>query len=497
MTKITKIPIKEQTYNNETEMLIAELSERMNSSKDWTDELRRTSKTQEIKSTITNGELILQNDEYLKDMLKYDLFEKVTKVKRIPDWRSSNDTNNYWLDLDTTHVKAYIDKTYNVQFSTDMLNEVIDHEAYANKYHPIKSMIESKDWDGNERLETLFIDYLGAPDTHYTRQAAVKWVMGSVARVYHPGIKFDTMPVLYGEQGSGKSTFAAKMGGQWYNSSLNSFSGDEAFKKLQGSWICEIQELSAFQKSTIEEIKGFIDAVVDVYRASYGRRVERHPRQCVFIGSTNNYEFLKDKTGNRRFWPITTNKEQANKSPHDDLTQEVVQQLYAEAKYYFDKDPTSSALLLDEEAAQDALEMQNEHAEKDYLVGQIEEFLERPIPSDYWKMTVNEKRFEMNKIAKEKDNIKLFGNGKLIQVGSQYKPNQYKWRDKVCALEIWHVMMSHDDQPQQHHLRKIDTALRNTIYCNEKKKYKRFGEGIGRQYGFDVDLEPYYKSLLD
>lgn len=293
MMSICDFPTDEQALDNETEKLIAELNERKNGGDHWTDELRRTPKTQEIKNTITNGELIVQNDEYLKDMLQYDLFEKVTKVKRTPYWRSTNDTNNYWLDLDTTHVKAYIDKTYKVQFSTDVLNEVIDHEAYANKYHPIKSLIESKEWDGIKRLERLFIDYLGAPDTHYNRQAAIKWVMGSVARIYRPGIKFDTMPVLYGKQGSGKSTFAAKMGGQWYNSSLNSFTGDEAYKKLQGSWICEIQELSAFQKSTIEEIKGFIDAVVDVYRASYGRRVERHPRQCVFIGSTNNYEFFK------------------------------------------------------------------------------------------------------------------------------------------------------------------------------------------------------------
>lgn len=207
--------------------------------------------------------------------------------------------------------------------------------------------------------------------------------------------------------------------------------------------------------------------------------------------------FLKDKTGNRRFWPITIDKERAVKSPHDDLTQEVIQQLYAEAKYYFDKNPTPRALLLDEAAEQDALEMQNEHAEKDSLIGEIEEFLERPIPRGYWKLPLDERRLEINKVAEKKEDIKLFGSGSIIQIGSHTKPAQYQWRDKVCALEIWRVMMKRDDQPQQHHLRKIDTALRNTVYCSEQKSRKRFGEGIGRQWGFDIELKPYYESLLD
>ncbi|WP_244055392.1 virulence-associated E family protein, partial [Staphylococcus argenteus] len=106
--------------------------------------------------------------------------------------------------------------------------------------------------------------------------------------------------------------------------------------------------------------------------ASYGKRIERHPRQCVFIGTTNNYEFLKDQTGNRRFFPITTDKNKATKSPFDDLTQDIVQQMFAEAKVYFDDDPTDKALLLDKEASETALKVQEEHSEKDALVGEIE-----------------------------------------------------------------------------------------------------------------------------
>ncbi|MEB7459325.1 phage NrS-1 polymerase family protein [Staphylococcus borealis] len=462
---------------------------------DWRSQLRRSATTQALKKTTTNAEIILANDESLKDMVQYDTFEKVTKLKRLPYWRSKDDKNYYWADIDTTHVISHIDRDYNVQFSRDIMDNVIEKEAYHNKFNPIKSMIESKEWDGVKRIETLFIDYLGAEDTHYNREVAKKWVMGAVARLYVPGIKYDVMVVLYGKQGGGKSTLASRMGGHWYNQSIKDFKGDEAYKKLQGSWICEIEELSAFQKSTIEEIKSFVTAIVDIYRASYGRRTERHPRQCVFIGTTNNYEFLKDKTGNRRFLPVTTNKEKATKSVFDDLTPDIVQQMYAEAKVYFEENPTDKNLLLDEEANKTALQMQEEHSEKDTLVGEIEEFLERPISADYWKLSIEEKRWVMSDMANRQDEIKLFGDGSVIQIGSNTKPSQYIWRDKVCSKEIWKVMMGNNNQPQQHHLRKIDEALRNIPYCGESKNRSRFGEDIGRQYGFDVDMSSYYKEL--
>ena len=460
---------------------------------DWLNSLRVSPSTGAHKSTTTNGEIILRNDEKLKDMLQYDSFEKITKLKRLPYWRSSDDKNYYLSNMDTVHVKAHIDRCYNIQFSTDILNEVIDKIAYDNKDHPIQSMIESKKWDGKERIETLFIDYLGASDTHYNRQVAKKWVMGAVARIYNPGIKFDSMVVAYGEQGDGKSTLASKMGGNWYNQSIKSFAGDEALKKLQGSWICEIEELSAFGKSTIEEIKSFISAITDVYRPSYGRRVERHLRQCVFIGTTNNYEFLKDKTGNRRFWPVTTDKSKATKSPFDDLTQEVVQQMYAEAKVYFDKNPIDKTLLLDEKAAEMAIKMQEEHSEKDDLVGEIEAFLERPIPSNYWDMPLYEMRSAIDRTIND-DDIKTFEGGTTIQVGSS-KPGAYMWRDRICSKEIWKVMMKRDDQPKVHESRRIEDALRNISYCSVNKKRMRFGKNIGRQYGFEIDMKEYHENM--
>ncbi|EJD96960.1 hypothetical protein HMPREF9988_04112 [Staphylococcus epidermidis NIHLM053] len=150
-------------------------------------------------------------------------------------------------------------------------------------------------------------------------------------------------------------------------------------------------------------------------------------------------------------------------------------------------------MLLDKEASETALKVQEEHSEKDALVGEIEEFLERPIPSDYWYRTLEEKRISAHDVI-DQDYIKLYGDGKLIELPNT-KPGAYVWRDKVCSMEIWKVMMKRDDQPQPHNLRKIDKALRNTRYCSTVKKQTRYGEGIGKQYGFSIDLSSYYKEL--
>lgn len=489
--------VTKEEVNKEDVFEVIDQYTEINEQSDWKSQLRISQSTGAYKKSTTNGEIILKNDKDLKGLVEYDTFEQVTKLKRLPYWRAKTDNNYYWSDIDTTHVIAHIDKSFNIQFSRDTMDSVIEKEAYQQKVNPIKSMIESKPWDGIKRIETLFIDYLGAEDSHYNREVAKKWVMGAVARIYQPGIKFDTMVILYGKQGGGKSTVASKMGGKWYNQSIKTFKGDEAYKKLQGSWICEIEELSAFQSSTIEDIKSFVSAVIDIYRASFGKRAQRYPRQSVFIGTTNNYEFLKDKTGNRRFLPVTTDKEKATKSPFEELTQDVVQQMYAEAKVYFEENPIDKALLLDKEADETALEMQNEHSEKDALVGEIEDFLERPLQSDYWYLPLEQRRWNLKDIKNiDIDQFKLYGDGSVIELPN-FKPGAHEWRDKICALEVWRVMMQRDDQPQPHHLRKIDEALRNSRYCGQSKKRKRFGDGVGLQWGFEVDMSPYYKELKE
>ena len=162
----------------------------------------------------------------------------------------------------------------------------------------------------------------------------------AVARVFEPGIKFDTALILVGEQGTYKSTFVKKLGMEWFSDTFTTVQGKESFEQIQGAWLIEMAELSGLKKAEVESIKHYISKREDMFRPAYGRTVETYKRQCVFFGTTNNKDFLRDPTGNRRFMPIDVRPEYATKSVNDDLTQDEVNQIWAEAyQLYLAKEP--------------------------------------------------------------------------------------------------------------------------------------------------------------
>ena len=161
-----------------------------------------------------------------------------------------------------------------------------------NRFHPVRDYLKGLTWDGTPRAETLYIDYLGAEDSAYTRMVTKQHLKAAVARVMQPGVKFDPCLVLSGPQGIGKPTILAKLGRQWFNDSIVSLQGKDPMEQLQGSWIIELSEMQATNKSENDQIKAFISRQVDKFRAPYGRRTEEFPRQCVFAATTNDYVFL-------------------------------------------------------------------------------------------------------------------------------------------------------------------------------------------------------------
>ncbi|MEV3721514.1 virulence-associated E family protein, partial [Paenibacillus larvae] len=165
-----------------------------------------------------------------------------------------------------------------------------------NKFHPIIEYLEAQDWDGTKRIDRLFIDYLGADDTSYTREVTRKMLVAAVKRLYEPGCKFDYMLVLVGAQGAGKSTIIQKLAMRWFSDSLKTFDTKEAGEHLQSAWIFEFGELAGMTKAEVDEIKQFITKRSDKYRVAYDRVITDFPRKCVFFGSTNNWDFLKDPT---------------------------------------------------------------------------------------------------------------------------------------------------------------------------------------------------------
>ena len=215
-------------------------------------------------------------------------------------------TGEEWRDIDDVRVYEYLETTYGLTKWDACLRAIgLQHEA--NRFHPVKDKLDGLVWDGVPRMETSLIDYLGAEDNKYSRSLAKMMFLGAVMRIYEPGSKFDNMVVLLGPQGCGKSTFVRRMAldDAFFTDSVRGVGDREGAEQLRGAWIVEWGEMSAMKRAKdAETIKLFISQQYDRYRPSYGRYVRTFPRMCIFVGTTNDHDFLSDRTGNRRFFPI-------------------------------------------------------------------------------------------------------------------------------------------------------------------------------------------------
>ena len=255
-----------------------------------------------VVNNLRNLLLILNNDEKLKSIVFNQLSDGMEIKGEVP-W---NHPSKFWRDADDAQLISYIDLNYG-NFSARNYDIAVSKVTDDRSYHPIKEFLAAlPEWDEIPRVDTLLVDFLGAADNAYVRAVTRKTLVAAIARVMNPGCKFDTMLVLSGPQGKGKSTLIAKLCGEWFNDSLllSDTKDKTAAEKLQGYWILEIGELAGLKKTDIETLRGFLSRQNDIYRAAFGRRATPHPRQCVFIGTTNADTYLRDITGNRRFWPV-------------------------------------------------------------------------------------------------------------------------------------------------------------------------------------------------
>lgn len=368
----------------------------------------------DIKNTLNNLILILKNDPNLKGIVFNQLSDGMEIVGEVP-WKHPS---KFWRDADDAQLVSYIDLTYGT-FSARNYDIAVTKIADDRSYHPIREFLRDlPEWDGGPRVDTLLIDYLGAEDNEYVRAVTRKTLVAAINRVMHPGCKFDTMLVFNGPQGIGKSTLISKLGGEWFSDSLHlSDTKDKtAAEKLQGYWIIEIGELAGLRKAEVDTLKGFLSKQNDIYRASFGRRATPHLRQCIFIGTTNAENgYLRDTTGNRRFWPVRT--------PGDgilkvwDMTQEEVLQIWAEAKHYYKAGET---LYLDKDLAETAEREQRAAMETDEREGMIREYLDTLLPVNWEDMNIYERRNFLNG-----DEFERAGQTGTVR------------RERVCIAEIW------------------------------------------------------------
>ena len=352
----------------------------------WKKQLQYEKKSMELKNNLHNLMLILENDENLKGIVFNQLADGMEIRGKVP-WPHPA---KFWRDADDAQLICYVDAAYGT-FSARNYDIAVTKAGDDRSYHPIREFFEMLPaWDGVERADTLLIDYLGAEDTPYVRAVTRKELCAAYCRVYHPGIKFDSMIVLNGDQGIGKSTLIAKLGGEWYSDSLNlsDMNDKTAAEKLQGYWIMEIGELAGMRKADLDKVKAFISRQDDKYRASFGRRVTPHPRQCVFFGTTNSQNgYLRDITGNRRYWNV---KVPGNgKYKPWDMDEDTVKQVWAEVMVYA---KAGEKLYLSPELEAYAKEEQRAAMERDDREGLVQEYLDMLLPDTWDSMDVYKRR---------------------------------------------------------------------------------------------------------
>lgn len=291
----------------------------------WKDQLARTENGSLI-AHMQNVELILGNDERWAGVIGFSAFSsKIVKLRAAPYGGGVGD----WADIDDMLVMKWLAQQYNLRVKASSVIEAVSVVAHDHAFHPVRNYLHGLEWDRVPRLATWLTDIMGVEATDYSSKVGKRWMVSAVGRVMQPGCKADSVMILEGAQGAGKSTAMSVLGGAWFMDTPFALGDKDGFQAIRGKWIIELGELDSFNKAESTKAKQFFSASTDTYRESYGRRTMDVPRQCVFVGTTNQDEYLKDATGNRRYWPVACTKV--------DLEQlrEVRDQLWAEAMFCY------------------------------------------------------------------------------------------------------------------------------------------------------------------
>jgi predicted P-loop ATPase len=241
-------------------------------------------------------------------LLKYNQFAlKISFANQAP-WHKRFQES--WTDLDVSEARRWMDQKLGMAFSKTVMEDAALQVAMTYKYHPVREWLSSLRWDGEARLDRMLIDYAGSPDTPYVREVSKNTIIAAVARVYQPGCQHDSMLVLEGAQGTGKTSFVRILGNKYYaDIKIDLLGLKDTIQGMQGNWILEASELEFLKRGEAQAIKRFLTLTHDVVRMPYNRYTEEYPRQSIFIGTVNpdNGEgYLSDTEGNRRYWPIPT-----------------------------------------------------------------------------------------------------------------------------------------------------------------------------------------------
>lgn len=379
-----------------------------------------------VYQTIFNAKEAIQYDRCLFEKIRMNTLAYTPYVFGQLPWDKKNEVRE-WNNIDDSNLKMYLEKYYGLKPSEKIM-DALNIVAAELAYNPVLDILEScwLQWDGEKHIENLLPDYLGVERSEYTTAVMRLFMLGAITRANFPGCKFDYVPIIYGTQGCGKSTFcrALAMDDSWYDDNFNTIEGDKAAEKLRGLWMAELAELLATKKAKeLESIKSFLTSRADNYRPPYNRRTESRKRVCVFIGTTNSDHFLTDRTGNRRFLPLIANKDAAKYSITEPKNYQKalieIRHAWGEA-YDYIKQNGFPSLVLPKELNKEVAKMQKRFQEDDPQVGMIQSYLDG--------------------------------------CGSEY----------VCVMELWEKALKNTGKPS-----KFESNLLHTIMQQEIDGWKR------------------------
>lgn len=342
------------------------------------EKLESNHKTRQPYLTVNNFLTVMRFDSRFADVKYNELAQRAeihTTVNGMP-------TIKYWSDAEEASCREYIETTYGF-YSKAKSDDALRIFLQERNYNPVKDIIEDVEWDGTERCEHFLHEWAKVDDSPYSREVSRLIFAGGIARLYMPGIKFDDVPVLIGtKQGEGKSTLIKWLAlNDTFYGEVNIMEGTQAIEQLQGKWICEISELLALTKTKEQEAaKAYITRQVDTYRKPWDKNVSDLPRRCIMIGSTNRDDFLTDKSGNRRWYPVEVHSNGYELHDHEDECREYILQCWAEArdKFKAGKMPNYA----DRSLVSEYRRAQSEAMQDDWREGAILEFLATKMPGD-------------------------------------------------------------------------------------------------------------------
>ena len=349
---------------------------------EWEKELELNAKTGAVELSLHNLILILENDPKLKGVAAVNLLRAGPVMLSRPPWDTRKgpvpEGGEPWRDADNAGLRWYMETAWHLT-GKDKIQDALDLVREKNSFDPVRDYLTGLVWDGVERLDTMLVRWMGAEDNRYVRAVTRKWMCAAVARAMNPGCKFDNMLVLVGPQGIGKSNLAFALSRGWFTDSLGRMdSSKDSYERLAGVWIAEVAELAAAKKAEVEDIKNFISKREDTFRRAYARENGVYKRRCVFYGTTNDVEFLRDRTGARRFWPVEVTG--FNHGVLHGLEDEV-DQLWAEAVVRWRE---GEVLWLDNEDEWAlSREAQESHTAVDEWVDEIQTYLDTLLPEGW------------------------------------------------------------------------------------------------------------------